>query len=113
MSARSRVIFWSSSLLSVALLTCAFVQQHRLAELRAEQQRLSGESERLAVGSPVESSNASVAQSQSQPVSSELLQLRNQASRLRQRREELGAIAIENQRLKQQLAIRATNGPAS
>ncbi len=110
---RRSIILILSAALSLTLLCCAFVQRSKLNDLRAqEQQRHSDEQ---VAAQPPESSNVPGAASPTpaHAVSAELLKLRNAVSQLTRRRDELASIGRENERLKGQLASRATNGPSS
>jgi hypothetical protein len=102
------------SVLSLALLGCVLLQQHRLADLRAEQARRNTEPQAAAqpIASDTQSSGSDTVQLH-QGVSPELLKLRDHVHRLNLRRDELASVALENQRLKQQLASGATNRAAA
>src|SRR5204862_1759085 len=115
-AARNPVLTWTLCFLSIVLLCGAFAQRHRLVELRNERQRLIAEGQGTTPGitSSTTFDNATdgvVATGEQKTVSSDLLQLRDRVHRLTQRRDELASIGLENQRLSEQLAIRATNGP--
>ena len=87
-------------------------QRQQLNELRAQAQDLQSRSEALTNASPeqVETSQAVVAAAHSGP-SLELLRLRSQAGQLQRRKLELAGLVLENQKLKEQVAARATNAP--
>ena len=113
---RRTLIAAGLTLLSLALLCCAFVQRHKLTELRAEQQRSNAQQEALRLSAtaaaPVQPANADGATGQAS-VSSELLKLRAEVSRLTQRRDELAHLDAENQELKTRIAASVTNGTSS
>ena len=99
-------------LLCLAALTTVSMQRAQLAALRAEQSRLLAESATpsadLAHASAAEITTAPLA-APAPAVSSELLRLRSEVTRLTRQRAELGSAVIENQRLRAQAANHATN----
>jgi hypothetical protein len=91
-------------------------QRSHLAELRAEQQQLLAQRPANPDGSasptPTEAPGASPATPQpALVVTPELLRLRNEVTRLTERRRELAGVRSENEQLRAQLDIRGTNGP--
>ncbi len=109
------------TLLSVAMLCCAFVQRRELLSLRVEQRRLqqqTGAASSPAVNDAAPTAEVSTTQNpESAPaspsVSSELLKLRNQVSQLTRIRNELAPLAAENERLKSEIVGSSTNVNAS
>jgi hypothetical protein len=111
MNAR-KIIVIGVSLLSVALICCAFVQRHQLNELKARQQQLRQEeaAPQAATTSFRDDKPRDMEPATVPPqVSPELLKLRAQVSQLIHRRDELAPLATENEQIKAQLAGRATN----
>jgi len=103
------------SLLCLAALGGIIAQEQRISALRAEKRQL------LNQGEPVSESGAvsadepvALAETASTEVSTELLRLRNEVTRLGQQRRALSSVLGENQRLKSQLDNRnATGGGAA
>jgi hypothetical protein len=105
---RKPIILSSLIAISLALLCCAFVQHARLQELRDQQKR-----QHETQPAPADNAPAVAQPEPPRVVSPELLKLRNQVSQLTRQRDELAGAGRENERLKAQVASRATNGPAS
>lgn len=109
MKPRPLLIVFCAGLL-IATVAMVGRQRQQLNELRAQAQDLQSRSEALTNVSPeqVETSDAVVAAAHSDP-SLELLRLRSQAGQLQRRKLELTGLVVENQKLKEQVAARATN----
>jgi hypothetical protein len=112
---RRSVMILGSSLLSLALLWCAFAQRRHLTELRARHQRLGSLAEESSqppaasftreLDSPGKDERSTGPAS----ASSEVLKLRDRVNQLTRRRDELAGVEIENEQLLAQVAARATN----
>lgn len=92
-------------------ITGVMVQGSQITGLRAEQHRLATQLETAYDASdtaPAESARQAASRAGYSP-SPELLQLRSQINRLTTRKRELGGATNENERLRAQLAARATN----
>jgi hypothetical protein len=95
----------------VAIIYGMAVQQSQLTRLRAEQRKL------VAQLTPAPDSAAQTAagsldsQTAAASVPTELLRLRNEVTRLTERRRELAGVRGENEQLRAQIASRGTNGP--
>jgi hypothetical protein len=103
--------------LCLATLWGVWAQRSQLAGLHAEQQQLLAQLATRADGpvSPetAEATSASPATPQPTLVATpELLRLRNEVTRLTERRRELAGVRADNDRLRAQVARRGTNGPA-
>jgi len=91
-------------------------QRSQLAELRADQQQLLAQRPANTDGSASPATTEAPGASPAIPlpalvVTPELLRLRNEVTRLTERRRELAGVRPENEQLRAQLAIRGTNGP--
>jgi hypothetical protein len=91
-------------------------QRNQLASLRAEQRQLLAQIAARADDSPSpEAAEATPSNSGTPPstlvATPELLRLRNEVTRLDERRRELAGVRTDNERLRAQLASRGTNGP--
>ena len=93
-----------------------FSQRSLLNELRGEAQRLRSSSAETASAAPATAPDAISAPPSRDPanaaVPAELLQLRNQVSRLNEERRSLASVKAENERLRSSLAAAKTNPPA-
>ena len=98
-------LFSLSLAVCLTMLCAAGVQRRQLVNLRAEQQRILTEAALLDASTKVPAREMTRAQ----PVSRELLQLRNQVSQLRRQRDELQLVRAEHEQLLQQVAARGTN----
>ena len=96
-------------LMSLALLTCVFIQESHLSSLKLEQQRLLGH--KPDEPEPAAPANEPGQASEPEP-STELLQLRSEVNRLNRRKRELSLMPVENAHLKQRLAANRTNNTA-
>jgi hypothetical protein len=98
----------------VTMLVAVFLQQNRIARLRAEQTqvlaRLADPAEMPLADAPANPQD--VKQSSHSPAI-ELLQLRAEVTRLGNRKRELGGALVANQRLQAQFATRGTNVPGA
>jgi hypothetical protein len=93
----------------LATIAGVVVQGRQVGDLRSERRQLLEELEKPATASkPVDHSLFTVQPAQNSP-SAELLQLRDQVSRLTRRKQEFSAVKNENNRMREQLAARATN----
>lgn len=112
-------ILFSGFLVVVCLATLWGVwgQRSELAGLRAEHQQLQSQlaARTDSPATPATAETAGPGAATPTPalvVTPELLRLRNEVTRLTERRRELAAVRGENERLHAQLASRGTNGPA-
>jgi hypothetical protein len=99
-------------LVCLAFFSATLRQRGQLTALRAEQRRLLAESAAPPADSarvPAVEITAVTPGVSSPSVSSELLRLRGEVTRLARQRDELASVAAENQRLRAQAANRATN----
>jgi len=96
-------------LMSLALLTCVFVQESHLSGLKLEQQRLLGQ--KPDEPEPATATDEPGQGSKAEP-SPELLQLRSEVNRLNRRKRELSLMPVENAHLKQRLAANRANSAA-
>ena len=105
---KGRVLL-SGLLVVVCLVTLWGVwgQRSQLAGLRAEQQQLLAQVTARADGA----ASPGTAAPPALVVTPELLRLRNEVTRLTERRQELAGVTGENEQLHAQLASRGTNGP--
>jgi len=100
----------------LAILLGVWRQRSQLASLRAEQRQLLAQMAARADDSPSSGmAEARPSNSGTPPptlvVTPELLRLRNEVTRLTERRRELAGVRTDNERLRAQLASRGTNGP--
>jgi hypothetical protein len=113
----NRRVFFGGFLTAVCLATLwgALSQRSQLASLRGEQQQLLAQVAATADGS----ASPSAAETGASPgtprqtllVTPDLLRLRNEVTRLTERRRELAGVRAENEQLRAQIASRGTNGP--
>ena len=101
----------------LAILWGVWGQRSELAGLRAEHQQLQAQLAARADSPPPPATAepagpASTSPQQALAVTPELLRLRNEVTRLTERRQALAGVRAENERLRAQLATRGTNGPA-
>jgi hypothetical protein len=101
----------------LATLWGVWAQRSQIAGLRAEQQQLLAQLAATAdhAASPRTAEPTGATPATPQPAllaTPELLRLRNEVTRLTERRRELAAARADNERLHAQLARRGTNGPA-
>ena len=113
---------WRGLLGSFLVIVCLAIlwgvsgQRSQLAGLRAEQQRLLAQlamraDDSTSAGTAEAGGAGSGTPRQTLLVTPDLLRLRNEVTRLTQRRRELASERAENERLRAQVASRGTNGP--
>lgn len=101
----------------LAILLGVWCQRSQLASLRAEQRQLLDQMASRADDSASPGTTEATASNSRIPspalvATPELLRLRNEVTRLSERRRELAGVRAENERLRAQLASRDTNGPS-
>lgn len=99
----------------LAILLGVWCQRSQLASLRAEQRQLLDQMAARADDSASPGTTEATASNSGIPspalvATPELLRLRNEVTRLSERRRELAGVRAENERLRAQLASRGTNG---
>ena len=112
---RRRLLSGFLVMVSLAILWGVAGQRGRLADLRAERQRLvdqmaAREGNLASPGTTQTASTGSATEPASLVPTPELLQLRSEVTRLTERRRELGDVRADTERLHARIAARGTNG---